>query len=322
MKVYGFHDHSGCGYYRIRLPFKQLADHGHDVGTHEGWNEAAREYPLIIGQRLDKSDALPQWRRLRATARLVYEIDDDVYSVDKVNWMAYRVYAKPIHQDAVTHAAQVANMVTVSTEPLAEVMRKATGHDNVVVLPNYVDDAIFDIQRPHRKNLVVGWAGGASHALDISMIAPSVKRYLKRNRTVELHLIGTDYRDTFNGKARFSPWSNDLFDYYRDIDFDIGLAPLYPTPFANSKSYIKALEYAALGIPVLASDLPPYRDFVLDGVTGFLIRQEHEWGRRLYELTCDADMRTEMGQKAREHAKAFTIQKNWWRWEQAYQSLL
>jgi glycosyltransferase involved in cell wall biosynthesis len=55
------------------------------------------------------------------------------------------------------------------------------------------------------------------------------------------------------------------------------------------------MEYAALGIPVIASDREPYRAFVLDGVTGYLVRHEHEWGKRLYELVNDEAMRVEMG---------------------------
>ena len=44
----------------------------------------------------------------------------------------------------------------------------------------------------------------------------------------------------------------------------------------QSKSAIRAIEYGALGIPVVASDVGPYRDHIVDGVTGYLIRREHE----------------------------------------------
>jgi glycosyltransferase involved in cell wall biosynthesis len=110
--------------------------------------------------------------------------------------------------------------------------------------------------------------------------------------------------------------------YYQAIDFDIGLAPLIPSMFNRSKSHIKALEYAALGIPVIASDEPPYRDFVIDGVTGFLVRREHEWGQRLRDLVNDDAMRESMGVKAREHAAQFSIEKGWRLWEQAYRTLV
>lgn len=321
MRIYAFHDKSGCGEYRIKIPLGELAKRGHDVQLElGGTGEAAAGWQIVVGQRMDKHDALPIWRRLGLTSKLVYEIDDDVFCVDPVNWMAHRVYSKPVPQDSVIHAAQVADLVTVTTEPLADVMR--AHNPNVVVIPNFVPDELLELQRPRRGRLVVGWAGGASHGADMSMIAGQVRRFLDRHPTAEMHLIGTDYTRTIRRPCRFTQWSGDLFAYYRNIDFDIGLAPLTGTPFDRSKSNIKALELSALGIPVLASDVEPYRDFVIDGVTGYLIRREHEWFKRLRELANDPDMREEMGVKARAHAANWTISAGWKRWATAYEELL
>lgn len=320
MKIYAFHDDSGCGDWRIKRPLREMAKHGHQVEFSLGGNgEAAQGYQVVVGQRMDKHDALPVWRRLRTQSRLVYEIDDDVFSTDPVNSMAHRVYSQPVPQDAVIHATQVADLVTVTTEVLADVMREH--NPNVAVLPNCVPSEIFDIQRPHRDKLVVGWTGGASHAADIHMIAAQLRRFLQRHPS-ELHLIGTDYSPTVRHPARFTRWIKDPLDYYAAFDFDIGLAPLTGTTFDASKSNCKALEYSALGIPVLASDVPPYRDFVIDGVTGFLIRHEHDWFKRLRELANDEAMRTEMGAKGKEHARGWDIARGWKLWEQAYEGLL
>jgi glycosyltransferase involved in cell wall biosynthesis len=322
MKVFGIHDNSGCGWYRVRLPFDELAKRGHDVRYQEGLVDRAAldGYPLVVGQRMDKPEALPIWRRLRAQAKLVYEIDDDVFRVDPVNWMAHRVYSQPVPRDTVAHAAEVADLVTVTTEPLAEVMRELNG--NVAVLPNHVPAELLGWDRPRRDRVTVGWAGGASHGADMQMVASHLRRFLRRNPAADLHLIGTDYRQTVRAPARFTDWSADIWAYYRTIDFDIGLAPLVDTPFSRSKSAIKAMEYAALGIPVVASDVDAYRPFVLDGVTGFLVAAEHEWGKRLYELANDAPMREEMGRKAREHAAAWASDRGAELWERAYGPLL
>lgn len=113
-----------------------------------------------------------------------------------------------------------------------------------------------------------------------------------------------------------------MIAYYSSIDFDIGLAPLEDTIFTRSKSYIKALEYSALGIPVIASDVGPYREFVDDGVTGFLVRRESEWIDRIRLLVEDADLRERMGAAAREKARKHTIQAGWGQWEQVFRSVL
>jgi len=260
------------------------------------------------------------WLKMWRDHKLVWETDDDLWAVDPTNLRAARVF-KPDLLRAVEQCAATAHLVTVSTEPLAERMREFSA--NVVVVPNHIDGAAFDIERKRSDRLTVGWAGGDSHRRDWRMVAPFVRRFLDRNPDVDLHMIGADYRsEAKTPRARWTPWSMDLMDYYATIDFDIGIAPLIPSVFNRSKSAIKALEYSALGIPVIASDVRPYRDFILDGVTGFLVSRDHEWERRLRDLTHDHDMRAEMGTKAREHARNWAIDDGWRLWESAYRTLL
>src|SRR5215467_2390463 len=191
------HDNSGCGFYRVRLPVEQLAAHGHEVKLEIGSEvkpSDAGQWPLIVGQRVDKHAALPAWRRFRARSRLVYEIDDDVFSVNRENWQAYGVYSRADVRDAVAHAAEVANLVTVTTEPLAQVMRQF--NDNVVILPNFIPGWVCDLPRAGRERPVAGWSGGASHGLDIQEIASPLRRFLDRYPGWDAELMGTDYRPT------------------------------------------------------------------------------------------------------------------------------
>ena len=316
---------SGCGWYRIVLPFDELARHGWQAGYSAGKPPPASEsYRVIVSQRMDKHAALPDWRRLRIKHRLVYEIDDDVFSVDAVNHMAHNVYSRGDTQDAVIHAAQVADIVTVSTVPLAEVMRERTGHPDIRVLPNCIPDGVLTLERNrNRRKLIAGWQGGASHGADVAMIADPLREFLDTVPRAEFHLVGTDFSKTIGRKCRVTPWvpvSANL-DYYRVIDFDIGLAPLTGTRFDQSKSHIKALEYAALGIPVIASDCEPYRDFVLHGVTGFLVKRQDEWLKYLAELAADSELRESMGAKARDHARAYTVGACWRQWADVYEEL-
>lgn len=319
LSVFGFHDGHACGWYRILMPYAELARRGTRVATNCGWTDEARDYRVIVGQRISRTAALPIWRRLRPTHRLVYETDDDVWTIDPTNFAAHHAHTGDVI-DATEQAITVAHMVTVSTEPLAEVLRRY--HDNVVVLPNCVEQALLEVERPRRERVTVGWAGGDSHLRDIAMVAPQLRRFLDRNPAVDFHNIGTSYLRPLKLRGRHTGWFSGVWDYYRALDFDIGTAPLVDSLFNASKSAIKAMEYAALGIPVIASDVAPYRGFVLDGVTGYLVRSEHEWGKRLYELASDDAMREEMGAKAKEHVAQFTIQRNAWRWRDAYQSLL
>lgn len=316
--------YSGCGWARVVMPLNELARHGWRVKMRHGRPPPESEpYRIIVAQRTDKYAALPDWRRLRLRHRLVYEVDDDVFSVDPVNTQAYVIYNRPEVQDAVRHAAEVADLVTVSTEPLREVMEKATGRD-VHVLPNCIPAALLNMQRSRdRRHCIVGWCGGASHGADIAMIAEPLSKLIDSNKQVRLHLVGVNYEKTIGRRCRFTSWvrAGPDLHYYEAYDFDVALAPLTGTVFDRSKSHIKALEAMALGIPVLASDCEPYRELVIDGVNGYLCR-ERDWERRLRELANDREAREEMGAKARETARAWTIEANWHRWADLYEELL
>jgi glycosyltransferase involved in cell wall biosynthesis len=210
--------------------------------------------------------------------------------------------------------------VTVSTEPLAEVMRKR--NRNVVVLPNCVPASLLDA--PHaegRKGLTLGWSGGASHALDLAELGSNLPRFMRRHPEVGLHIMGdagaaASLSKGADGRARFTPWVGSVPEFHQMIDFDVSLAPLRPSVFNMSKSPLRCLEAAALGIPVVASDYGPYAAFVRDGETGLLARWPHQWMRHLRDLL-DPAVRDELGGNARKLAGEHTIESNIHLWEEA-----
>ncbi len=153
----------------------------------------------------------------------------------------------------------------------------------------------------------------------MAQVAPTLKRFLRQHKDAEFHSIGTDILPAlYHVPARFTGWQVDLFDLYRAMDFDVALAPLADTVFNSSKSGIKAIEAMALSIPVIASDMEPYRGIIKQGVNGFLVRRQHEWMKYLRELANDPDLRDRMGTEGRRTAAHLTIQEGWKRWETAY----
>jgi glycosyltransferase involved in cell wall biosynthesis len=286
-------------------------------------------YDVIVGQRFNSYGGMRVWRRARTPySRLVYETDDDVFSITPENWAAYHLYKQGEIRDAITHCMETADLVTVTTEHLAQVMREHSGQQNIAVLPNYVPGFVLDLERKRRDRPCIGWCGGASHGRDVHLMIPSARRFLKRSPGWDLHLVGTDYRESVRKKKDsrvvFTPWTHITDDpegYYRSLDFDIALAPLLESEFARSKSAIKAVEAMSMGIPVIASDCEAYRPVVRHGETGFLCRTDHEWLKCMSELAADDALRAKMGENAREAARAWTIEKNWMRWADAYRSL-
>ena len=82
--------------------------------------------------------------------------------------------------------------------------------------------------------------------------------------------------------------------------WDIGIAPLTDTPLNCGKSAIKAMDYGALGLAVVASDVAAYDDTLTDGVTGLLVANtESVWFDALSRLMRDPALRLGLARGAR-----------------------
>lgn len=332
MKAFGWAaDSSGCYYYRIAEPLDALA-------REEGWEvdhntifkgfpkdrmtkddprlpklayETAQRLDVIITQRT-VNPAPSMFLRMMNDfgAFTVYEIDDDLFNIDPSNVNAHETFTKPEIRANLENNMRAASRVTVSTEPLAELLKQY--HDDIRVCPNSAPDWLLEHEVPRLDNgkVTIGWGGSATHAMDFAECDNGLRRFLNQRDDVEFHCIGSNYARWMKlpkDKCRFTPWVNSVPDFFKAIDYDIGIAPLRPHVFNRSKSNIKALECAALGIPMIASHYHPYRDFIEHGVTGFLVRYPHEWGRYLRMLVEDPAMRSEMGSNARKLAAGHTM---------------
>ncbi len=319
------HAPDGSGYYRFYLPFEFLAHYSHhrvaiptpEMLPYEPNDEDIDEVDVLIGQRWMFPRGIKLLEQWRDRTKLVYEVDDDILNPDTASGLAH-LFEERTHE-SIIKCLGLAHMVTVSTEPLKDALDPY--NDNVRVVPNQIHGDVLYIDRPRNEHLTVGWAGGMSHLQDWVVAAESVGNVL-RDRDCNMHFMGIDYSPMLKiARTTYTPWTPHVWTYWTNIDFDIGLAPLADTQFNRCKSAIRALEYMALGIPVIASDCPAYREMVVDGVTGYLVKSEEEWEARLTDLLEDEAMRDEMGKNGREAAAQHIVQRNWKNWSRCYEEV-
>lgn len=322
LDVYAFEDGGACGYYRVRLPFEWLNRAGH-LMTHTDYTQ--NDHPLmagariVVGQRIGGQDIDTLWYNLRKSGvKLVWETDDDLWSMDESN--PARLQITEMTRYWMESALRNAHLVTTTVPHLAEAMRQF--NPNVTVIPNAIDPALLTTERKRADRLTIGWAGGSSHHDDFRSVVGALRAVSDHRGDVDFHSVGVDYGKDFGlFRNRYTPWRESMLDYYSGVDFDIGIAPLLDTPFTRSKSPIKAIEYNALGIPVIASNTGPYRDYVIDGVNGFLCNTEQEWTDRLNLLISDAGLRESMSEQSRRVARLHTIDQTAPLWEAAFRTL-
>lgn len=324
-------DRTGCGTIRVMQPLDTLTT---ETGISTLYSEKIQTKgfmpKVIVGQRVCKNGPSALWQHIAGNEqrpKLVFEVDDDLWNIDASNELAFSWFINGVDRKTGDRADVQGNLaaniaaadrVTVTTQALADIVSQ--WNDDVVIVPNRMPAWVLDWERPQRDRVTVGWMGSSTHSMDWAEADNQVKKFMLRNPDMQFHLIGGSYGEKFKlnpGQLVETGWIDGVEKTWKAIDFDIALAPLRPHVFNRSKSNLKALEAAALGIPIIASDCGPYPEFVEHGKTGFLVKRDHEWSQYLHILAEDADLRAEMGAAAKEKARQWTLEGNIDQWKAA-----
>ena len=107
------------------------------------------------------------------------------------------------------------------------------------------------------------------------------------------------------GTVRLSP-PDDRYDafvpWFRSVaaQCDVAVAPLVDSDFNRGKSNLKFLEYAAAGLPVVASDVGPYAATIRSEQDGLLVANDTDaWFEAIVRLLDDAPLRLALAARAR-----------------------
>jgi hypothetical protein len=325
-------DRTGCGQLRIMQPFDTLKS---ERGIQTDYNERILAEgptdlpPTFVGQRVCKDGPSQLWFSTcvrKDRPRMVFEVDDDLWNIDVSNYKAWKWFIKGIDDENKKHDVQgnlrrniaASDYVTCTTESLAEILR--IFNPNVHIIPNYIPRWVTEWERPHTDELTIGWGGSGTHGMDWDANGPDIARYLKRSG-MRFRLIGgglDQARDQLRlpvDQVTATGWVQNVPDYWKTIDYDIGVIPLKPHLFNKSKSHLKYLENSALGIPTIAADAGPYSNVIKHGETGFLVKRDHEWAKYLRMLVEDEAARIEIGANAKAWAKTQILEDHLDEWQ-------
>lgn len=288
--------------YRIVQFVPPLAERGFDVAVRalpRGGRErrrlfrSAREFDTVFWQRR----LLPPWRAaaLRAASRrLVFDFDDALPYRDSFRGATPSLARRMKFRAALRRA----DAVVAANAVLAELARPFARR--VEIVPTVVDPT-RSIERAHGEGdaPVAGWIGSGATIGYLAGIRGPLREVARtigprfRFAVVAGALPGSP--DPF---MELRPWS-ERAESAEVARLAVGVAPLPDDPWARGKSGLKLLQYAAAGVPAVASDVGVQGEIVRDGVTGFLARTAEEWADRLLRLLRSPGLRGEMGRAAR-----------------------
>lgn len=333
-------DETACGFYRIMEPVRCLVEQGYDVALDPYastikvrtslsgevlWADANAD--VVIFQRPMSKDGESFIRALQAQGtKVIVELDDDLWNMERTHVM--RGQNRPSldklhHVGYLSDCCRAADLVTVSTPTLASLIPNR----NVVVLRNMIPEWYLTCEPDPGEGFdalegrqSVVWAGlPGLHANDLNVVGDGLRRAIRGSGKVFVGmgdpeigpLLGFD-----QGETLWSPYVP--LDVYPKAlkSHTFGIVPLAINQFNQSKSYLKGLEYASLGLPFVASPTKEYQILAKQGV-GLLAKEKHHWTpqiRRMFEEAAS------LRQAGLAFAQRNTYEENAWKWWEAWTS--
>lgn len=328
-------DEGGCGFYRMRWPAAALAAQGHEVEIRSGlpavWMDDEQGKPHLMGcEPIDADVVVIQRPLLRHLADIiphiqeqgvavVVEIDDDFAAIPPANVSWARVHPKhnpERNSDHLARGCASADLVTVTTPALA---KRYGGHGRVRVVPNFVPERYLAIEPTPSHS--IGWTGSVTtHPGDLEVTHGAVQRVIDATGAT-MRVVGTGKGVAKRLGLEVNPaacgWA-EIDDYpERMAEVGVGIVPLADSAFNNAKSCLKMMEFAAVGVPVVASPSPDNLRLHQHGI-GMIARRPREWERALRTLLGSDDLRAEMAAHGRKVMAGLTIEANAFKWWSAW----
>jgi len=287
---------------------------------------------VIVFQRIHakEHEELFKWAR-EENKKIVYEIDDSVWSIPVWN-PAHRIWNTEL-QERVSHFVSLCDAAFCTTRDLAQELSQ--WNRRVFVLPNSLNldtwrELPFNVTKSGREEIRIGWGGSPTHKDDLMTVARVMEdiAWKYRSKKLKYYFFGYAPSELVERLAGYVAFARGVDirifpNRLHSLHFDIGLAPLVDCTFNRAKSNIKWLEYSALNVPVVASNVGPYRDSIVHGETGLLAENTYQsWFENLSQLIESYELRDYLSRNAHDLVyRDYDSRKNAWLWYRAFESL-
>ena len=306
-----------CDYQAEEMRLLDLPCRVSDVGEID-LLRALDHFDLFVAYRVEWDYGFDAFVALARRARkpVIYDTDDlvlDPEAPEFVRWVAravpfrarwFREYGRRLYA-----AVSLCDYVTVSTDPLAERVRRVFPSKKVFVNRNAMGREMVALSEDTSEcksgePVITYLSGSATHDIDFLECAPAVARILDEFPDVRLLVAGElelpAYFEQYGRRVERHgtvPWQ-ELGELHRRTW--VNLAPLeIDSAFTACKSALKYFESGLYGVPTVASDMPAFDRDIEDGANGFLCRDTDAWYGKIKRLLLDNDLRRRMGAEAR-----------------------
>jgi len=226
--------------------------------------------------------------------KIVNDVDDWFWGIHPNNNAAKAIDPKRNKKSNVDFyelSLQRSSLVTVSTSFLQQELEKR--NCSTRLLKNHIAYNNFK-PRVHRKGIpIIGWCGSTAHrSNDLPILTEPFSELKKTKEKFFFHHTGShDGAKSFASEVGLKEKDVTKLpllapsEYPSGFCFDIGVVPLSDVDFNEAKSCIKGLEYAAAGVPFIASPSREYIELHDEYGVGRLASTPEEWVQHFLELS-------------------------------------
>jgi len=236
---------------------------------------------------------------------VIFDLDDSPYGVQKNNRM----------KNLIIKIIKHSSLVTVGSKKLYNFAKEYNNKTFILHTPIKLKYyKIKDFEKSRKSDFItIGWIGnGKNYKHDLNMLIEPLKE-LSKNYKLKMIIIGAlNEKEIYANFSKLNSNQNIELVIIDELNwedskavpkainkFDIGVYPLLDKSYNQYKCGFKALEYMALGVPVVASPVSETLNIIENGKDGLFASNTKEWINKLEHLIKNKEFREKTGANGR-----------------------
>lgn len=249
----------------------------------------------------------PLFERLtrRLARRIIFDLEDNLLAARREGGAGPNRLTRMLRGRGKPRLlAEQADHVIASSPALAAECRQLNRHGSATYISSSVNTDRFvpKVDPEGTERLVIGWTGTHSTKPMLDLLRPVFRR-LAGEVPFRLRVIGNFDYALPGVDLEVLRWSaEEEVAQLQGVDIGVYPLPLDDRAWVGGKSGLKAIQYMAFGLPLVATNAGNTSAIVRHGENGLLVRAEGEWVAALLQLIRDPALRRRLGEQARKDA--------------------
>ncbi|HVH43910.1 MAG TPA: glycosyltransferase [Labilithrix sp.] len=229
---------------------------------------------------------------------MFFDFDDAIWHPSQIS-KANGVFSRLHFFGKTSTICRLSSAVLAGNEYLASYARKVNA--NVFVIPTSIELDRYPVQSEAKdeSRFVVVWSGSLSTLAHFEHAREPLERLAKK-RPVTVKVICNEppARPIEGAENVFVPWT-ERGEAEALGAAHAGIMPLPDNEFTRGKCGLKALQFMAVGRPVVTSPVGMNSDHIRSGENGFLAATTDEWVDAFDKLAASRELRARIGAAGR-----------------------